>query len=195
MDLNGARKRLLELLVKDSFQYSETPVFKLVSGKMSQYYINCKKTTYNAEAMNLIGEILYEKVSRMNVDGIGGLTLGADPIAFAVSMVSFQKGKPVHAFVIRKKPKEHGLKYSIEGNLEGMRKVVIVEDVVTTGQSTIEAITRAKEANLEIVKIIALVDREEGGKEEVLKWVSHFEAIFTKSEIFSCYASPKISVK
>ncbi|MBI1820286.1 MAG: orotate phosphoribosyltransferase [Nitrospirae bacterium] len=195
MDLLIARKRLLEILVKESFQYSETALFKLVSGKMSQFYINCKKTTYNAEAMNLIGEILFEKVSRLNVDGIGGLTLGADPIAFSVSMISFQKGRPIDSFVIRKKPKEHGLKNSIEGNLEKIHKVVIIEDVVTTGQSTVEAITRAKEANLEIVKVISLVDREEGGKEEILKWVLNFEAIFTKSELFSCYSSKKIPVK
>ena len=195
MNLNDARKRLLELLIRDSFQYSETDVFKLASGKMSPYYINCKKTTYNAEAMNLIGEILFQKVFPLDVDGIGGLTLGADPIALAVSMISFQKGKPVNTFVIRKKPKEHGLKYSIEGNLEGIKRVVIVEDVITTGQSTIEAVTKAKEAGLEIVKVIALVDREEGGKEEVLKSVSNFEALFTKTEIFSHYLALKSSAR
>ena len=195
MNLNDARKRLLELLIRDSFQYSETDVFKLASGKMSPYYINCKKTTYNAEAMNLIGEILFQKVFPLDVDGIGGLTLGADPIALAVSMISFQKGKPVNTFVIRKKPKEHGLKYSIEGNLEGIKRVVIVEDVITTGQSTIEAVTKAKEAGLEIVKVIALVDREEGGKEEVLKLVSNFEALFTKTEIFSRYLALKSSAR
>jgi orotate phosphoribosyltransferase len=190
-DLNFARKRLLEILVRDSFQYADTPVFRLVSGKMSQFYINCKKTTYNAEAMNLIGEILFDKISGINPDAIGGLTLGADPIAFAVSMVSFQKGKPINSFVIRKKPKEHGLKYSIEGKLDGIKRVVIVEDVVTTGQSTLEAIAKAEEGGLETIKVIALVDREEGGKEEVLKRVQDFEALFTKSELYAYYSSKK----
>lgn len=181
----------MEILVKDSFQYSETPQFRLVSGKTSQFYIDCKKTTYNAEAMNLIGEILFSKMSGIQLDAIGGLTLGADPIAFAVSMISFQKGRPIKSFVIRKKPKEHGMKYSIEGKLEGVKRVVIVEDVVTTGQSTLDAITKAEEAGLEIVKVFALVDREEGGKEEVLKRVRNFEALFTKSELFSYYSSKK----
>ncbi|MBI3595517.1 MAG: orotate phosphoribosyltransferase [Nitrospirae bacterium] len=189
--LHIARTRLMEILVKDSFQYSETPQFRLVSGKTSQFYIDCKKTTYNAEAMNLIGEILFSKMSGIQLDAIGGLTLGADPIAFAVSMISFQKGRPIKSFVIRKKPKEHGMKYSIEGKLEGVKRVVIVEDVVTTGQSTLDAITKAEEAGLEIVKVFALVDREEGGKEEVLKRVRNFEALFTKSELFSYYSSKK----
>jgi orotate phosphoribosyltransferase len=190
-DLHSARKRLLEILVRDSFQYADTPVFRLVSGKMSQFYINCKKTTYNAEAMNLIGEILFDKISGIHPDAIGGLTLGADPIAFAVSMLSFQKGNPINSFVIRKKPKEHGLKYSIEGKLDGIKRVVIVEDVVTTGQSTLEAITKAEEGGLEIIKVIALVDREEGGKEEVLRRVQNFEALFTKSELYAYYSSKK----
>lgn len=190
-DLSFARKRLLEILVSDSFQYEAAPVFRLVSGKMSQFYINCKKTTYNAEAMNLIGNILFDKISRIHPDAIGGLTLGADPIAFAVSMVSFQKGKPINAFVIRKKPKEHGLKYSIEGKLDGVKRVVIVEDVVTTGQSTLEAISKAEEGGLEIIKVIALVDREEGGKEAVLKRVHDFEALFTKTDLYNYYSSKK----
>jgi orotate phosphoribosyltransferase len=194
-DLSLWRKRLLEILVTDSFQYAETPSFKLVSGKMSQYYINCKKTTYNAEAMNLIGQLFFAEISGMSMDGIGGLTLGADPIAFAVSMISFQKGKPLNSFVIRKKQKEHGLKFSIEGNLEGMKKVAIVEDVVTTGQSTIEAITKAREAGLEVVKVFALVDREEGGREEVLKWVPDFKALFTRTELFSFYSARKSGIK
>jgi orotate phosphoribosyltransferase len=186
-DLAGAKNRLLEILVRDSFQFAETPIFRLVSGRMSQYYINCKKTTYNAEAMNLIGEILFDKICDLDPDAVGGLTLGADPLAFAVSMISFQKGKPIRAFVIRKKPKDHGTRAAIEGNLEGVRKVVILEDVVTTGQSTLEAISRSREANLEILKVVALVDREEGGKEEILKEVRSFEALFSKSELFARY--------
>jgi len=187
-NLKDARKRLLEILVKDSFQYADSPKFQLVSGKMSQFYINCKKTTYNAEAMNLIGELLFERISKIESNAIGGLTLGADPIAFAVSMISFQKGRPINSFVIRKNPKGHGLKSSIEGNLDNIKNVVIVEDVVTTGQSTLEAIDKAEKAGLNVVKVIALVDREEGGKEEIIKKVQDFEALFTKSELFALYA-------
>ncbi|MFI5305132.1 MAG: orotate phosphoribosyltransferase [Nitrospiria bacterium] len=192
-NLKDARKRLLEILVKDSFQYADSPQFQLVSGKMSQFYINCKKTTYNAEAMNLIGELLFERISKIESNAIGGLTLGADPIAFAVSMISFQKGRPVSSFVIRKNPKGHGLKSSIEGNLDNIKNVVIVEDVVTTGQSTLEAIDKAEKAGLNVVKVIALVDREEGGKEEIIKKVQDFEALFTKSELFALYTSNKSS--
>lgn len=181
----------MEILVKDSFQYADSPSFRLVSGKMSQFYINCKKTTYNSEAMNLIGEILFEKISGLDLDAIGGLTLGADPIAFAVSMISFQKGRPINAFVIRKNPKGHGLKNSIEGNLDAVKRVVIVEDVVTTGQSTLEAIDKAEEAGLIVVKVLALVDREEGGKEEVIKKIQNFEALYTKSELFTLFLAKK----
>ncbi|MBU6390971.1 MAG: orotate phosphoribosyltransferase [Planctomycetes bacterium] len=187
MNLIKAEKRLLEILLKKSFKYSEEPIFKLVSGRMSNYYINCKTTTLDPEAMLLIGHLFYNKVKPLHINAIGGLTLGADPIAFATAMVSGMQDNAINAFVVRKKAKEHGMMKWIEGNVKEGDKVVIVDDVVTTGQSTIEAIDRARESNLSVAKAIALVDRQEGGRENIEKRNVPFESIFTRDDLIKLY--------
>ena len=99
------RERLIELVIEKSFRYNTTPSFKLVSGKMSNYYFNCKSVTLHPEGMYLIGNIIFDLIKDSSINGIGGLTLGADPIAYAVAYTSHAKGKPVEAFVVRKTPK------------------------------------------------------------------------------------------
>src|SRR3989338_2526551 len=187
MNLIKAEKHLLEIILNKSFKYSEKPVFKLVSGRMSNYYINCKTTTLDPEAMLLIGHIFYNRVKPLRVNAIGGLTLGADPIAFATAIVSEMQDDAINAFVVRKKAKEHGMMKWIEGNVKDGDKVVIVDDVVTTGQSTIEAVDRARESNLNVIKAIALVDRQEGGRENIEKRGVLFESIFTKDDLMNLY--------
>ena len=187
MNLIKAENRLLEILLQKSFKYSEEPIFKLVSGRMSNYYINCKTTTLDPEAMLLIGHLFYHKVKALHINAIGGLTLGADPIAFATAMVSGMQDDAINAFVVRKKAKEHGLMKWIEGNVQEGDKVVIVDDVVTTGQSTIEAINRARESNLNTIKAIALVDRQEGGRENIERKGILFESIFTRDDLMNLY--------
>ncbi|OHB85537.1 MAG: orotate phosphoribosyltransferase [Planctomycetes bacterium RIFCSPHIGHO2_02_FULL_38_41] len=187
MNLIKAEKHLLEIILNKSFKYSEKPVFKLVSGRMSNYYINCKTTTLDPEAMLLIGHIFYNRVKPLRVNAIGGLTLGADPIAFATAIVSEMQDDAINAFVVRKKAKEHGLMKWIEGNVREGDKVVVVDDVVTTGQSTIEAVDRARESNLNVIKAIALVDRQEGGRENIEKRGVLFESIFTKDDLMNLY--------
>ena len=177
--------RLLELIHKNSFKYSEEPVFTLVSGQKSQYYFNCKATTLDSEGLVLVGNVFFERIEDFQVDAIGGLTMGADPIAIATSLISFQKGRAIKAFCIRKEPKKHGLKLWIEGNLDENDNVIIIEDVITTGGSAIKAIQRAQEANANVVSAIALIDREEGGKEAIEKLGIHVESIFTKSDIMA----------
>lgn len=179
MDTTKAKRRLLEILLAKSFQYSEKPIFKLVSGKMSNYYINCKTTTLDSEAMLLIGKIFYERVKSLKIQAIGGLTQGADPIAVATAMISGMEDRGIKAFVVRKQAKEHGLKKLIEGDIHRGDRVVIVDDVITTGQSTIDAIDRVRGEGLEIVKAIVLVDRQEGGRENIEKKGVAVEAIFT----------------
>ena len=169
MDIIKAKNRLLEMLLEKSFQYNKDPVFKLVSGKMSNYYVNCKMTTLNAEATLLIGRIFYEKVKPLGITAIGGLTQGADPIAVATAMTSGMEGMGINAFVVRKVAKEHGLKKLIEGDVHQGDRVVIVDDVITTGQSTIDAIDRARNEGLQVVKAVVLVDRQEGGRENIEK--------------------------
>jgi len=182
-----AKKRLLEILVRKSFKYNEKPTYKLASGKMSNYYINCKATTLDAEAMNLIGYVFYDKIKALHINAIGGLTQGADPIAFSTAMISGIEGKPVNAFVVRKEAKKHGLQLEIEGNIQEGDKVVIVDDVVTTGNSTIEAIEKARKGKLNIVKVIVLIDRQEGGKEAIEGKEISFESVFTKDDLINSY--------
>jgi orotate phosphoribosyltransferase len=177
------KKRLIELIIEKAFKYSDEPVFKLVSGRMSNYYFNCKAVSLYPEGMYLIGNLIFDLIKDMDIKGIGGLTLGADPIAYAVAYTSYFKGKPIEAFVVRKTAKSHGLMKWIEGNVKKGERVVIVDDVITTGKSTIEAINMAKEEGLEIAKVIALIDRQEGGREAVEASGYKLDSIITKDEV------------
>ncbi len=181
------KNRLIELVIEKAFKYSEDPIFKLVSGRMSNYYFNCKAVTLHPEGMYLIGNIIFDMIKGLEVKGIGGLTLGADPIAFGVAYTSYLKENPIEAFVVRKTPKPHGTMQWIEGNVTKGDKVVIVDDVITTGKSTIEAITRANETGLEIVKVAALIDRQEGGREAVETMGFKLDSIITREEVMERY--------
>ena len=181
------KDQLKDLLVKKAIRYSDTSEFKLASGKMSNFYIDCRKVTHNAEGKYLIGNIIFDMIRDLPVDAIGGLTLGADPIAAAVSYTAFLNKKPVHSFVVRKEQKDHGLKKLVEGDVQAGSRVIIVDDVITTGGSTIKAITAARAEGLEVVQVIVLVDREEGGKEEIEKYISAVKPLFTKTELLDAY--------
>jgi orotate phosphoribosyltransferase len=178
---------LIEIIIEQAFTYSEEPVFKLVSGRMSNYYFNCKAVTLHPEGMYLIGNIVFDLMKDLSVKGIGGLTLGADPLACAVAYTSYLKKDPIEAFVVRKTAKSHGTMQWIEGNITKGDRVVIVDDVITTGKSTIEAITRAKETGLDIVKVIALIDRQEGGREAIESIGHELVAIITREEVMQRY--------
>lgn len=182
------KDRLIELIIEKAFKYSEEPVFKLVSGRMSNYYFNCKAVTLHPEGMYLIGNLVFDLIRDLGAKGIGGLTLGADPIAYAVAYTSYLKEKPIESFVVRKTPKSHGTMQWIEGNMTIGDKAVIVDDVITTGKSTIEAITRAKEAGLEIVKVIALIDRREGGREAIEASGYKLDSIITREEVMKHFS-------
>ena len=164
------KDKIIKLIKERSFEKSDTPSFPLSSGKKSRYYFNLKSATMAPEGQALIGKIVYNKIQQLNLKpkAIGGLTMGADPIATATAYTSFLRGSPIEAFVIRKEPKKHGLKLQIEGHVAKDDKVVIVEDVVTTGGSTIKAMKIAREYGLDILGVIALLDRcEENGKENI----------------------------
>jgi len=185
------KKRLIKLIFKRAFKYSEKPVFKLVSGRMSNYYFNCKAVTLHPEGMHLVGNLIFDMIEGLDVKGIGGLTLGADPVAYAVSYTSYLKGKPVETFVVRKSAKLHGTMQWLEGDVKKGDKVVVVDDVVTTGKSTIEAINRAKEAGLEIAKVICLIDRQEGGRENIEALGYKVEALVLRDEVMELYKKGK----
>lgn len=185
--IDKQKRRLIEIILEKSFQYREDPPFILASGKRSNYYFNCKPTTLDPEGMNLIGEILFSMLADTPITAAGGLTLGADPIAHALAVISFQRGRPINAFIVRKEVKDHGTMSAIEGNVNPGDRVVVLDDVITTGISTITAIARAKESGLIVDRVIALIDREEGGKENILPHCPRVEAILTRSEIMAVY--------
>ncbi|MDH3974370.1 MAG: orotate phosphoribosyltransferase [Deltaproteobacteria bacterium] len=178
------RERLLNILREKSYEKREVT---LASGRKSDFYIDCKQTTLDAEGAYLTGKLMYEIINRLDekIEGAGGLTLGADPIATAVSIASYQAGKPLPAFIIRKEPKGHGTGQWLEGtkNLRKGSKVVIVEDVVTTGGSSLKAVKRAEQSGLNAALILALVDRCEGGRENIEKEGYKLKSLFERAEI------------
>ena len=161
------RARLLELLRTRSFQEREVT---LSSGLKSNFYIDCKQVSLHAEGAQLIGELFHMMVDDIAPDAVavGGLTLGADPLATATSVHSFLAGRPRDAYIVRKEPKGHGTNQWVESaGLTAGAKVVVLEDVVTTGASTLRAVERSRLAGLDVLHAIGLVDRLEGGHEAV----------------------------
>ncbi|HYA13537.1 MAG TPA: orotate phosphoribosyltransferase [Syntrophales bacterium] len=189
------KQRLAEIILEKSFQYRDDPPFTLASGKTSNYYFNCKTTTMDPEGMYLIGNIIFDILTDADISAAGGLTLGADPIANALSLISYQKKKPIKSFVVRKDIKDHGTKKAVEGNITTGERVVIIEDVITTGGSAITAIAAAREAGLIVDRVVALVDREEGGRENIKKHVDRVDAVLTRSEIMGLYRKRQKPVK
>jgi orotate phosphoribosyltransferase len=173
----------LDLIYHQAFRYSREPSFKLTSGRMSRYYVDMKKVTLDPKGANLIGQLLFDRIKDLPVQGIGGLTLGADPIVTAVAMVSYQRGKPIRAFIVRKEPKGHGSQQWIEGSLPDRAKVVVVDDVITTGGSTLKAVERVKSEGHEIVKILGIVDRKEGGREAIRQAGYELDALYTLDDL------------
>jgi orotate phosphoribosyltransferase len=180
-ELAGKRARLLELLRTTAFQEREVV---LSSGKTSNFYIDCKQVSLNAEGAALIGELFHAVINDVapHAVAVGGLTLGADPLATATSLISFQRGRPRNAFIVRKEPKGHGTNQWLETTkLAAGAPVVVVEDVVTTGAATLKAIERARLAGLEVVHAVGLVDRLEGGREAVAAQVP-LTTLFTRRD-------------
>jgi orotate phosphoribosyltransferase len=161
-----SRASLIELLKERSVRYGE---FTLASGRTSEMYIDARLTTMSPEGLALIGPLGLATIRRMkwNADSIGGLTLGADPVAYAVSYASFENPPFVRAFTVRKEPKQHGTRNLIEGPFRKGDRVVVVEDVVTSGASALKAIDVVRIAGGEVVGVMAIVDRREGGTEKL----------------------------
>jgi orotate phosphoribosyltransferase len=195
------RQELLAMLARKSFRLGE---FKLSSGSTSDYYIDCRTTTLDAEGARLTGRVFLDEIFRHGWEpqAIGGLTMGADPIVVSVAMLSAQQVRSrqprpdtspggadyhlIHGFLVRKAEKAHGTGQRIEGFREKGAKVVIVDDVCTTGSSTIQAIEAAREFGFEVVGVIALVEREEAkGRVNVEKAAAPapFVCIFTADDV------------
>src|SRR5437660_378797 len=179
--MGPARQELLRLLATKSFRLGE---FKLASGGTSDYYIDCRTTTLDARGAQLTGEVFLEEIRARgwNAQAIGGLTTGSDPIVVAVAVTSGS----MHGFLVRKAEKQHGMGRRIEGFQEKGARVVIVDDVCTTGGSTIQAIEAAREFGFEVVGVMCLVEREEaGGRPNVEKAAAPvpFVSLFTANDV------------
>lgn len=185
MQDQSAREQLLNLIVANSFRLGN---FTLSSGLKSDYYIDCRTTTLHAQGAELTGRVFLEVLRQQgwNPQAIGGLTMGADPIVTAVSIISYQQQTPIHGFLVRKAEKTHGMGQRIEGFRKKGSDVVIVDDVCTTGGSTIQAIQAAREFGFNIIGAACLVEREEaGGRASVEQAAApaKFISIFKSSEI------------
>src|SRR6516165_8642511 len=179
--MSSARQELLRFLAQKSFQLGN---FTLSSGGSSDYYVDCRTTTLDARGAQLTGQVFLENIETRNwhPQAIGGLTLGADPIVVAVSVISGS----IHGFLVRKAEKQHGTGQKIEGFREKGARVVIVDDVCTTGSSTIQAIEAAREFGFEISGVLCLVERQEaGGRANVEKAAAPapFVALFTANDV------------
>jgi orotate phosphoribosyltransferase len=154
---------LRRLLLERSVQRGH---FVLASGRPSSYYIDCRLATMSAEGMVLIGRMGWESVRRAGwrPAAVGGLTMGADPVAYAIAAASFGGDQPVDAFSVRKEPKDHGRGRLIEGNFKTGDLVVVVEDVITSGDSAARAIAAVEQAGGHVLGVLAVVDREQGGR-------------------------------
>ncbi|WP_017663650.1 orotate phosphoribosyltransferase [Baaleninema simplex] len=179
-DLDAVKQHLLHLLATLAYREGD---FVLSSGQKSSYYINGKLVTLHPEGALCVGRLLLSMLAE-DTQAVAGLTLGADPVVSAVSVVSAIEGRSIPAFIVRKEAKGHGTRAYIEGPpLDAGAKVVVLEDVVTTGQSAMKAVTRLRDAGYQVDRVISLVDRQQGGAEFYREQGLEFEAVFTIAEI------------
>jgi orotate phosphoribosyltransferase len=180
---SASRARLAEIIRKRSFGRGE---ITLASGRKSDFYFNLKPTMLDPEGAALLAELSYEALKDDNLDYVGGLEMGAVPLAGAIAQLSFMRGNPIQAFFVRKKPKEHGAKLSIEGLMPGEtltgKRVVIVEDVTTTGGSAMKAVESVRETGAEVVLVLTMVDREEGATDTFGAAGLPFRSLYKASE-------------
>jgi len=176
------RRRLAEILQVESIKKGD---FVLASGRRSNYYLDCRRTTLHPEGAYLVGKLVLDAADRRGwgAEAVGGLTLGADPMATAAAVVSYLDERPIRAFLVRKEAKTHGTGQQIEGAPAAGAAVVLVEDVITTGGSTLVAKEACVAAGLVVKGVVALVDREEGGRAALEAAGLEVEALFTAKEL------------
>ncbi len=173
------REELLKLVKEKAVRKGE---HTLSSGKKSAYYIDGKQVTLDPRGILLLGKAILGMLHGIQVDAVGGPTLGADPIAAAVALLSSQTGKPLKAFIVRKEEKKHGTQKRIEGPaLEPGERVAVVEDVITSGKTVVDAIQEIERLKCRVVKVVCLLDREEGASELLAPY--DYSPIFTKTDL------------
>jgi orotate phosphoribosyltransferase len=189
LDLTTLRQHLLDLLCQLAYKEGD---FILSSGQKSTYYINGKQVTLHPEGAVAMARIMLAMLPD-DTDAVAGLTLGADPIVSAVSVVSVYEGKSIPALIIRKEAKGHGTQAYIEGaTLKPQAKVVVLEDVVTTGQSALKAVDRLRDAGYIVDRVITLVDRQQGGAECYAAAGLQFASVFTIPDLQARYQQLRV---
>ena len=176
---NILKSKLLDILAKQS--YIEGKII-LSSGKESNYYVDGKQTTLDSEG-GVVISLLFLRMLNENISAVGGLSVGADPLSSGVSQVGFLLGKKINAFYVRKEPKKHGTSKWIEGPLQKGTSVAILEDVVTTGASSLKAIEKVTEFGCKVEQVLAIVDRNEGGREAYKKIGVKYNFLFDINEV------------
>lgn len=180
MDVGKARAELFELLKTKAFFRGK---FILSSGKESSFYLDARLVTLSAPGAFLTATVILDMTAKDKIDAIGGPTLGADPMVGAVGSLSYQQGRPINTFIIRKEAKAHGKQRQVEGpELKEGAEVVIIDDVATTGKAFVESIQALHKINVRIKKAICVIDRGEGAKEALAQYNVPLEPIFTVGE-------------
>jgi orotate phosphoribosyltransferase len=179
-----AHRRLVALLQSRSLKTGD---FVLASGKRSSWYIDCRRTTMHAEGLTLIGELglAFIRETGWAADAVGGMTLGADPVAYAIALASSAHPPAINGFTVRKAAKDHGTLRRIEGCFDSGASVVVVEDVITTGGSALSAIEAVRAEGGRVTGVIAVVDRGEGGREAIEKAGVSVRALVLASELLA----------
>ena len=187
------KRRLAKILVDKSYKEGD---FLLASGRRSDYYFDCRITALHAEGSWLIGNLFFELINELIdsgncIKGVGGMTMGADPLVSATTLISWEKGKPLHGLLVRKESKGHGTNQFVEGlaNFNQGDPIVVLEDVVTTGGSLLKACQRIESAGLKIAAVCTILDREEGGREKLQGAGYELKSLFTRKELLE-HAKP-----
>ncbi len=178
------RDRLLALLIERSLRVGR---FTLASGTRSTYYVDARATTMTAEGQALVGRVCLSYLRHAGLDPthVGGLTMGADPIAYAIARQSWEERRPMDAFSVRKDAKEYGTRRRVEGGLPTDARVVVIEDAMTTGRSTLKAIRAVEDHGARVLAVLALVDREEGARERIEAQGHAVTTVFPASELLA----------
>ena len=174
------RDRLRQMLLDRSMRFGE---FVLSSGATSNYYIDVRKTSLHPEGLKLIARLFWEQLRSDDVTAVGGLTLGADPLVAGVMWWSHEQGKPLEGFLVRKSSKDHGMRGQVEGNLAGHKRVAILDDVITSGESSLIAAEAAESYKAEVVRVLAVVDRGQGAGQIFQQRGYPFTPLFSTADL------------
>jgi orotate phosphoribosyltransferase len=177
---NTDRDRLRQMLLDRSMRFGE---FVLSSGATSNYYIDVRKTSLHPDGLRLISRLFYEVLLPDKVTAVGGLTLGADPLVAGLMLYSAEHGHPLEGFLVRRSSKDHGLRGQVEGNLAGHRRVAILDDVITSGESALIAAEAAESYKAQVVRVVAVVDREQGASQIFQQRGFPFRPLFSIGEL------------